>query len=112
MSISTTNSMAVVTDEHRAASSRSAPPTSPQPAAAAAAPARQNLRPALQRCVPRRSADLCACHVAKLATFHTHTDHTLLLTVSPASAEGPSHISRYPSLRGNQKPPRGNKKEN
>ena len=40
MSISTTNSLAVVTDEHieqAATSSRSAPPASPQPAAAAAA---------------------------------------------------------------------------
>eukprot|EP00966_Prymnesium_polylepis_P034337 797495-Prymnesium_polylepis.1 len=35
---------------------------------------------------------------------------TLLPTMSPASAEGPSHISRYSSSRGNQKPPRGNQK--
>jgi hypothetical protein len=33
-----------------------------------------------------------------------------ILIPTPASAEGPSHISRYPSCRGNQKPLRGNQK--
>eukprot|EP00966_Prymnesium_polylepis_P013993 322647-Prymnesium_polylepis.1 len=90
--------------------SRPAPPTRPHTAAPAAAPAQRFLRPTLQRCVPRYSSDLCACHVPKLATFHTHTDRTLLPTFTPASEEGPSHISRYPSWRGDQKPPRGNQK--
>jgi hypothetical protein len=73
-------------------------------AAPAAAPAQRFLRPAL--CGLMR-----VCHVPnpprampiQLYRPYSPTDHTILPTMSPASAEGPSHISRYPSLRGNQK---------
>ena len=99
--------------------SRSAAPASPQPAAAAAAPAQHS---------PRSAAVLSrdALRTYARATFPSTPRSIPILTMSQtliplftnvareegvvadyvtrSGAEGPSHISRHPSLRGKQKP--------
>ena len=90
----TPKSPATVTDDHRTDSSRSTPLAHPQPARERTQRPPSNLSRTQQRASPLQqtlcdSQNFRARHVPKPATFHTHTDHTLLLTPTdlPASAE-------------------------
>ena len=75
-------SPAAAVEDERTDASRSVAADAPAPAAALAAPAQRSH--ARQRAASSRAVSnfvtRTTCHVPKPATFHTHTDHTLLLT--------------------------------